>query len=124
MEIMKGYEREIECLKMHLIRRCTLSNYDQTCWNYRLANQLISDDERHRDLMRKIEEEFQRVDLVVSQANNIAYEMQKKVVYKTIVHIPVWYLKVNERVRMNLMKKDEILFVEEYGSNLCSCCGS
>lgn len=98
---MEEYEREIECLKTYLTRRST-----QTNSNYRLAKQLIDHHEQHRIVLEKLDEEFHRVESLVSQANNIAYEMHKKVVYKTIVHIPVSYLKANERVSTKIVSRE------------------
>ena len=103
MESIERYEKEIEYLKTHLIRRSTQSmmdNYDRICAQYHLANQVIDDEEKHRSFFEKLQDEFQHVDALVLQANTIAHEMQKPVLYQTIVHIPVTYLKSNERVRI------------------------
>jgi transcription initiation factor IIF auxiliary subunit len=95
-------EKEIEYLKTQLIRiqnypsifNSKKINYDQ-CY---LANQILNEHEKHQIFSQQIKDEFQRIDSLVYEANTIANEMQGRVVYKTILHIPVSYLKPNERV--------------------------
>ena len=87
-------EKEIEDLKIRINNYSRNINYDQ----YYLANEIFNDDEKRERFLQDLDDEFQRIESLVFQANTIANEMGEEVVYKTVLHTPVSYFKPNGRV--------------------------
>ena len=101
-------EKEIEDLKIRISNYSKNINYDQ----YYLANEIFNDNEKHEKFFQQLNDEFQRIDTLVFQANTIANEMQEEVVYKTILHTPVSYFKPKERVSYDFLSSNNyILFI-------------
>jgi hypothetical protein len=100
------YEKEIEGLKIQLMRmnndlpilNSKKPKFDSSYSQWRLSNKLLNEDTKCENLFQILKQEFLRISSLVSEANTISNELQQKIVYNTILQIPVSYLKPNERV--------------------------
>jgi hypothetical protein len=103
---MDVYEKEIEYLKMQLVRinsyssilNSTKIDSDSSFSQWHLSNKFLNEHEKYQAFSHQLKQEFIRINSLVSEANIISNDMQQQIIYHVILQIPVSYLKPSERV--------------------------
>jgi hypothetical protein len=109
-------DEEIEDLQTQLTCR-SKAYFDSTFSQWRLSNKLQTDDELCEAFVTRLKEEFTRVYALACEANTIAAEMQRHVIYSVMLQTPVVYLKPNERVRWLWSTESQRLVVAAFSDD-------